>query len=590
MALNGILNTNAYQGRYLSLEWSATPDISGNYSTISWTLKGAGKASSSYYKAAPFEVWIDGEQVYYSTTRISLYEGTVVASGTKTIWHNTDGTRSFAASVKGAIYSAGINCTGEGSFTLDNIPRAASIYYAPASFNDDENPTITISNPANATIAVYMSFDGTGNTAIYPYTVIDSSTTYFTFWLSNEQRQYIYENCATVNSKDLYFHICTAIGDFYRDTPVKSTVNIVGAAPTLAPVVRDIGDSNGGGSLSLTGNENLFINGFNVAECNSHVQAYKGAWITSQSVVCGDKVLWDGYGTLGFVTSPHFTFTATDSRGNTVSRTITVNWINYIPLTCGLSISNPDTNGVAKMSVSGYFWNGNFGAVDNHLELYYRLKEGNGEYSDWYDISYSAIKDTVNQTYYYESDLDGLDYRQSYTIQAVAVDKIYTYPDNPAYSTEVKIKTQPVFDWSETDFNFNVPVTAPAFKGQHKILWEGALYMTADQTAYLNEAISAQANGVVLIFSAYDSANSTPLNYHFNYHYIPKIQPSIMPNANSAFTMSGDGSYYYVGTKELYLGDTYISGNDNNGLNSTNTTSGITFHNAHWVLRYVIGV
>ena len=99
---SGSFNTRAYSNRYLTFSWTCTQDVSTNTSTISWTLKGAGSASG-YYKAAPFSVTIAGEEVYSSSTRIELWNGTTVASGTKKITHNTDGTKSFSASVKAAI-------------------------------------------------------------------------------------------------------------------------------------------------------------------------------------------------------------------------------------------------------------------------------------------------------------------------------------------------------------------------------------------------------------------------------------------------------------------------------------------------------
>ena len=43
-----------------------------------------------------------------------------------------------------------------------------------------------------------------------------------------------------------------------------------------------------------------------------------------------------------------------------------------------------------------------------------------------------------------------------------------------------------------------------------------------------------------------------------------------------------------IGTKYLYIYDNYIKGNAEN--DDSGTTSGITYNNAQYVLRYVIGV
>lgn len=124
MATSGSCSSNSYSGRYIQLNWSRTSyDVNGCYSDIAWSLVGAGTASASWYKAGNFKVVIDGETVYSSSTRINLYNGTTVASGTKRIYHNSDGTKSFSASIEAGIYYVAVNCTGSGSWTLDTIPR-----------------------------------------------------------------------------------------------------------------------------------------------------------------------------------------------------------------------------------------------------------------------------------------------------------------------------------------------------------------------------------------------------------------------------------------------------------------------------------
>lgn len=125
MASSGYFNTNAYEGRYLQFSWTASQSIVANKTTISWVLKGAGTGNVEWYKAGNFSVTIDGTEVYSSASRITLYNGTVVASGSVTLAHNAEGTRSFTASVKGAIFTNAVNCTGSGTFTLDRIVRAS---------------------------------------------------------------------------------------------------------------------------------------------------------------------------------------------------------------------------------------------------------------------------------------------------------------------------------------------------------------------------------------------------------------------------------------------------------------------------------
>jgi len=126
MASGGDFNTTDYGGRYLRFSWGlGTQSNQNNTSTIQWAVVGMGNAEYGYYNAGNFRVVIDGETVFSDSTRIQLYQGTQVASGTKVITHNADGTKSFTASVRAGIYTYEVNCTGSASFTLDEIPRVS---------------------------------------------------------------------------------------------------------------------------------------------------------------------------------------------------------------------------------------------------------------------------------------------------------------------------------------------------------------------------------------------------------------------------------------------------------------------------------
>lgn len=124
MALSGSLSTNSYDGRYLKLSWTATQSVANNRSTVSWTLSAAG-GNSSWYSTGPVTCVINGTTVYSSSSRVNMYKGTI-SSGTININHNNDGTKSFSASVRAAVYYNSVNCTGSATFTLNKIARTPS--------------------------------------------------------------------------------------------------------------------------------------------------------------------------------------------------------------------------------------------------------------------------------------------------------------------------------------------------------------------------------------------------------------------------------------------------------------------------------
>ncbi len=124
------------------------------------------------------------------------------------------------------------------------------------------------------------------------------------------------------------------------------------------------------------------------------------------------------------------------------------------------------------------------------------------------------------------------------------------------------------------------------FTGGNNLLWSGEYYMSADQTANLSENVSEQLSGIVLAWSAY--ANGAAQNYDWHYQFVPKdhviarngqgISTGIMSNAAGSF----------VGVKYVYVADDHITGYAGNSTSQTG--SGISFQNAHWVLRFVLGV
>lgn len=150
MAKSGSITTNEKEGRSITLSWSlSSQDVANNTSTIAWTLKGSGSASG-WVMAGGFKAVINGTTLYSTSTdsRIQLYNGTVIASGTLKISHNSDGTKSFSLSCQGSVYTYAVSVTASGTHTLNTIPRASTI--SATSTNMGAASTITISRASSA--------------------------------------------------------------------------------------------------------------------------------------------------------------------------------------------------------------------------------------------------------------------------------------------------------------------------------------------------------------------------------------------------------------------------------------------------------
>lgn len=132
MAASGSINTNNGAGlgssypKYLTFNWWQNgQSVDGNYTDIGWnvTLNGGANGWSVYIYSA--SVTVDG-QTWDISQNGMRYQGHVLGSGTKRVYHNNDGSKSFSVSFGGNLYySSGHWSGGSGSWGLNTIPRAS---------------------------------------------------------------------------------------------------------------------------------------------------------------------------------------------------------------------------------------------------------------------------------------------------------------------------------------------------------------------------------------------------------------------------------------------------------------------------------
>lgn len=325
MASSGSFNTSGYDGRYLTFAWSVkSQSVANNTTTISWTLKGAGNAGSSWYRSGNFKVVINGATVYSSTTRIQLYNGTLVSSGDFTITHNSDGTKSFSASAEAGIYTVAVNCTGSGTFTLPNIPRQATISKA-TNFTDIQNPVITYSNPAgNNVTSLQACISLTGARADISYRDISKTGTSYTFNLTEAERNVLRQACPDSKTLNVRFYIQTVIsGTTYRNY-VTATMTITNANPTFSVAYLDTNST----TTAITNNNQQIIQNNSTLQINiTNAQALKYASLVSASADVNGNVVSSNFtsgstsvtlniGTINVANNLTVPVTVTDTRGN----------------------------------------------------------------------------------------------------------------------------------------------------------------------------------------------------------------------------------------------------------------------------------
>ena len=449
MATSGSFKTSAYSNRHLYFYWEVTEQsIANNTTTIYWSLSGAGSASG-YYKAGPIKVTIDGETVYSSSSRINLYNNTLVAEGYKTFTHNDSGARSFSAYAEGAIYSASVNCSGTGSWSFEPIPRFAAILTAP-NFSDIDNPTITYSNPAgNNLTGLKACISLTGAIDDIHYRDISKTAGRYTFNLTDAERKILRQAVTSGGSVKVHFFVWSTIGGAEKRDYLTVTFSLTDYLPIINPTLKDVGSV----TTALTGNPKIMIKNCSIIECAINATARKEATISLTQITNGPYR--SSNATAWFEQSPvnEFYFYAQDSRGNSVGKYMYMDGVvDYVPLTCSATYEKElanDNTAKIKINVSGNYFNNTFGAVRNSLQLYYRYKTNSGEYGNWV-----AVTPTFNGNSYSASvEVTGLGYKDTFTFMCKASDALNVVETNP-----YPIKIVPVFDWGEDDFSFNVPI------------------------------------------------------------------------------------------------------------------------------------
>ena len=436
MASNGSLTTKEYVGKSLTLSWSIkSQSIENNTTTISWSLVGSGSQGAQYYVTCrKFKVVIDGVAVYHPNPdySIDLHKGEVVASGTHTISHNTDGSKSFTAYVEAAIYYSTVNSTAEASWQLTTIPRASSITSA---------NNITLGNncnikwtPASSNFKYKIKFS-LGNWSYTTGFITPNTTNDYTY------TEYVISGTTTANNTTIYTQLpnsisgtMTAVLYTYNSdesqigsTSSKTfTVTIPNSVmPTVGTITIDPVNITTSDGVS----RNILVKGKNkvtvsVSGCSagagSNIKSYTfsgpnvsvtttGTSVTSSSVISNTGTLT-------------YTIQVTDTRGRTASKTATITCYDYAaPYFKSFSAYKANANGDADENGSYIKCNYTIGysSVNSTNNVTVKiLYKKNKDTSD-----YSSINSILNSTSTSGSSLlDSIDSSSTYTVYALITD------------------------------------------------------------------------------------------------------------------------------------------------------------------------
>lgn len=577
--------------------------VENNITTVQFRLRSGGNSWRTQSGTAKFTgAYTDSKSC--ATYPNYITDNATIYSISKTVRHNTDGTKSLSigGQVTANIPSTKTATISNRTVTIPKIDRLAIVTSA-TDFTDEGNPTLEFDNPAGFDVYPYLNFYDNDNTVVKQFaqspqsgdTPVESP---YTWNLTNEQRA---ELRSATNQQSAY-RVQVGVTTYDSGTQlgynsIAKQMTYVNATPTQAITTTETNAT----IVSLLGSSSASTIVQNASNLTFAITptALKSATI-SKVELNGVPDTTSPYEFTNIIpTTNTFNVKTTDSRGLYAEETITKTLINYEPIDI-LSVTferpSPTSDDVVLNAELKYF-QVTFGSTPNVPTIKWKKGETGQENtlsSSDYTIDTQNNKITITNL----TLINAISYQDEARFYFYVNDLLTQDEDSHNYVT----KGFPVFELGEHDAQVNGNFFIADTNGQNrvnvgdtlswlstqKILWSGAYYMNGNQTADLDEEISKQPNGIVLVWSAYE--NGQAKNWDWVLNFIPKkfVETNISISGGGLNFNMNTVTYNHVGSKYLYFGVDNISGHVDNEAHSTG--SGITYDNRYWVLRYVIGV
>jgi len=320
------------RGFTFALVMNETIDIESNTSSISWTLQLSLKSGSgwSYYDyGMGWSAYINGTRVAYhdryTSDRYTLTAGNTLTlnTGTITVQHDTDGSKTISCSASMDMASspsgAGpMNLSGD--WVLTTIPRASTLTIPTLTIGSSSTLTVTAASNSFTHEISYAMSDLTGTIASLGAGVTTTTWT---------PPSTFYAKIPNATSGNVSITIDTysgasLIGSRTYTVPVNVGSDIKPTEPTLTltPVNTN----------AWLNTEGLYVGDYSRIRVQSSASPGSGASIVSYTV-SGAFSATGADVTSGVLTSGNksITVTATDSRGRSTSKTVTVAFLEYSP-------------------------------------------------------------------------------------------------------------------------------------------------------------------------------------------------------------------------------------------------------------------
>ena len=489
---------------------------------------------------------------------------------------------------------AGAKVTTSTTVELERLYTHALLLTAP-NFNDEGKPTITYNNPLGSKVTslqANIAVEGT-NTEDLAWRDIPKTGSSYTFNLTDAERKILRKGAVGTTTPKVTFNLKTVFnGETHTESLVR-TLTIINGNPTMAPVVQDSNDF----TLTLTGSRNKFIKYYSDLYYEINPAAVKEATIRNHMATYNGIKKYTLSGTHEKVEASTIDFLVEDSRGTRITKTLTLDMVEYIHPTCDVTIGAPmfiDTDNTKvniPITISGKCFNGTFGIVNNAIIVEYRYKENNAQYGAWQSVTRTLNKNTYNANV----ELTNLDYQSSYTVQARVRDTINI--DKGIESAEEATRITPVFDWGKSDLNVNVPIY---FKGAQLLRKndetkaivfsgdEGQIFFRPNGSTSEEGQIILGTNGSINMRGKIFYTNADGVTRKLGEHVLLHTDEGRFMNANQGVILRGESSLSQQFTGYILCWYYYNNGLLSQSINYTYIPKAMLQHTSQIVMPVVL--
>lgn len=515
----------------IRLSYDLSQSQANNTSTIKYYLymismdgySGSGATAKGY---------INGSQV---GTFTSIGVNTTKQIGTKstTVTHNNDGTKSvsYSASVD-TPWSLG-DASLSGTLTLPKINRLATVTSA-SNFTDEENPTLSFSNPAGFTVYPYLNFYDNNNNLVYQlYRNSKSITSPYTWNITSEERSALWR----ATNKQQTYKVNVGVDTYNGTTKLGNnskaqTMTYVNAEPSQSTVFTEINPK----VIDVLGNSNADTIIQNVSQLKlvSTPTVKKSATVSKILFEHNNLSIEDKespYEYVFTVINSKFKVTIVDSRGYSIPTEYTKSIIEYIPIDItqySFKRYNPTSSDIVFNATIKYKQT-TFKNTTNVPTIKWKVGEqGTLNTISSSDYTIDTTNDTITITNLVLSNV--LSYQNS--------EKMYLYAnDLLTQDTENMLVTKgiPTFDAGEHDFQINGDLFVADTNRQNPVNILDAIFYKSGDTLQIP---SIQA----IIPGAYITSGKTEIYFNI---YTPKLMTNInkITVTNLQLTARQNGGY-----------------------------------------------